>query len=188
MSNTRGHVYPAWAGALLVSPFRRRRLDPEALLNPLIRPGMAIADIGCGFGFFSLPLARAAGPEGRVFCIDAQAGMLEGLRKRAAKAGLADHIALRRCDPATLGALDLDASIDFALAYNVVHEIGDATRFLNETRALLKAGGRLLVCEPRGHVDEGAFAKLLSEAEALGFASERAPSLRGELCSLLRKA
>ncbi len=118
MSEKYGHIYPAWAGALLVSPIRRRMLDPETFLNPYIRPGMAIADIGCGFGFFSLPLAKAAGPKGKVFCIDSQEGMLEGLRKRAVKARLADRVVPRHCLAASLDAAELNGSIDFALAFN----------------------------------------------------------------------
>jgi len=39
--------------------------DVLAVLN--LRPGMCVADIGAGAGYFSLPAARAVGPEDPAF-------------------------------------------------------------------------------------------------------------------------
>jgi len=46
-------------------------------------------------GFFSLPLARMVGPNGKVLCVDLQEKMLRSLHKRALKAGVADRIISR---------------------------------------------------------------------------------------------
>ena len=44
-------------------------------------------DVGCGMGYFSLPLARLTGESGHVIAADLQERMLEGLRRRAVYAG-----------------------------------------------------------------------------------------------------
>ena len=42
-----------------------------------------VADIGAGSGYYTVRLARAVGPAGKVFATDIQPGMLERLRTRA---------------------------------------------------------------------------------------------------------
>ena len=37
-------------------------------------------DIGCGMGFFTLPIAEIVGKNGHVISVDTQFGMLEGLK------------------------------------------------------------------------------------------------------------
>ena len=50
-------------------------------------------------GFFTLELARLVGPEGRVVAVDVQPKMVEGLQKRARRAGLSDRIEARVARP-----------------------------------------------------------------------------------------
>src|SRR5919201_1315272 len=67
---------------------RRRSLDPEDYLDLLaLRPDMVVADVGCGPGYFTLPLARRL-PQGRVLACDIQQEMLDVLRQRVSEAGL----------------------------------------------------------------------------------------------------
>jgi ubiquinone/menaquinone biosynthesis C-methylase UbiE len=47
---------------------------------------MNVLDVGCGMGFFSLPIARLVGETGRVVCVDLQARMIKCLLRRAKKA------------------------------------------------------------------------------------------------------
>lgn len=61
--------------------------------------GMTILEVGSGMRFFTLPMARMVGPRGTVVCLDVQPEMLDALRRRAAKAGLADRIDARACQP-----------------------------------------------------------------------------------------
>ena len=42
-----------------------------------LAPGMRVADVGAGTGYFALPMARAVAPSGRVFAVDVQPEMLE---------------------------------------------------------------------------------------------------------------
>jgi cyclopropane fatty-acyl-phospholipid synthase-like methyltransferase len=47
-----------------------------------IRPGMRVADVGAGTGYFAIPIARAVGVEGKVYAVDLQPAMLVKLREK----------------------------------------------------------------------------------------------------------
>ncbi|MDP2886294.1 MAG: class I SAM-dependent methyltransferase [Ignavibacteria bacterium] len=181
------HVCPWWLGYLLASPIRTLAQDPEKVLRPFVKKGDTTLDVGSGMGFFSLPMARLVGERGRVVCVDLQEKMINGLRRRASRAGLIDGMDLRVCTPASLHIDDLAGTIDFALAFAVVHEVPDAKRLLSEIHAALNTGGHLLLSEPSGHVSEGAFAKTLSVAESVGFRVAATAAIRRGHSKLLTK-
>src|SRR5262245_24299383 len=54
----------------------------RVLLAAGIRPGMCIADLGCGVGMVTAMLAELVGPEGRVIGIDASGAQLAQARER----------------------------------------------------------------------------------------------------------
>jgi ubiquinone/menaquinone biosynthesis C-methylase UbiE len=83
---------------------------------------------------FSIALARMVGTEGRVIAVDLQQQMLDVLCRRAAKAGVADRIQPHRCQPGRLG---VEAPVDFALAFAMIHEVPDARRLLREINSCL---------------------------------------------------
>jgi ubiquinone/menaquinone biosynthesis C-methylase UbiE len=181
------HVCPVWVGYLLANPLRRLVENPETLLRPHVRPGMTALDLGCAMGFFSLPLARMVGRSGRVVCVDLQEAMLRRLRRRAIRAGLDGVIETRCCNADSLGLEDLAGKADLALALHVVHEVPDPRRFLAETHAALRAGGTLLLAEPKGHVSDADRAALLALAEEVGFRSPAKAALGSRRPAVLRK-
>lgn len=159
------HVCPWWLTFTFDNPLRRLVQNPGKILGEYIRLGNVVADIGCGMGYFSLEMARLVGDGGRVYAVDIQPEMLAGVRRRALRAGLASRISLQRCTPESLG---LEARLDFALAFWMVHEVPDQEAFFAELFDLLKPGARCLVVEPRLHVGGAAFAKSLITAQAAG--------------------
>lgn len=164
------HVCPWCIGYLLLLPIRRLWQDPRRILGLLVREGTTVLEPGPGMGFFTLDVARMVGPAGRVVAIDVQEKMLAALRRRARKAGLADRIDVRRAEAARLGVDDLAGRVDLVLAIFVVHEMPDAGAFFAEAHRALKAGGRLLIAEPRGHVSKDAFQQSIDAASRAGFA------------------
>lgn len=166
-ATTAHDICPAGHAGWLSTPFRRLVTDPRRVLRGLARSGDRVADLGCGPGFFTLPLAETVGREGEVIAIDVQPAMLSRLRERASRRGLLERIRLQQCDADSLG-LDGSASLDFALAFWMVHEVPDAASFFREVSAALRSGGRLLLVEPKAHVGDVEWAATLAAADAAG--------------------
>lgn len=122
-------------------------------------------DAGCGMGYFSIAMAKMTGRGGRVLSVDLQQKMLDILRRRAQMAGVSETIETRLCSPESIG---VDEEVDFVLAFWMVHELPDATRFFRVVRAVLRPGGTLLVAELKMHVTSGEFEKSIRAAEAEG--------------------
>ena len=158
-------VCPWWLCLTFDNSLRWLIHNPERILAGLVQQDQTALDLGCGMGYFSIPLARLVGPEGVVICIDLQAQMLAGVRRCAERAGVADRI--RLCQAET-DHLELTETADFALAFWMLHEVPDQLAFLAEVRAWLKPDGRLLVVEPRIHVDGAAFARSAELARSTG--------------------
>ncbi len=179
------HVCPWWMGYLLVSPIRTWLQNPEEILAPLLKRGMTVLDIGPGMGFFTIPAARLVGPEGRVIAVDVQEKMLRSLIERARKAGVADRIVARVCEPETLGVID---PVDLCLLINVAHEVPDVAGLFAQVRAVLKPAGRVLLAEPSWHVSETEFAETISLALASGLTKVSEVKIRRSRSVLLAAA
>ena len=182
----RARVCPWWLGYFLVSPLRRLVENPEKTLGPHVQSGMQVLEVGCGMGFFTLPLARLTGPQGRVLCVDLQPRMLAALARRAQRAGLTDRIELRQCGARSLGLADRAGAFDLAVLIYVLHEIPDKAGALRDVRAALKPEGRVLFIEPKGHVKPAAFEAELELAAAAGLVLERRLSQRRQYGAVLR--
>lgn len=181
-------VCPFWVGYLLLNPFRKLLENPAKMLGPFVREGMTILEPGCGMGYFTLPLARMVGPQGRVIVSEIQLKMLSALERRARKAGLLDRIELRQAGVDGLGAEDFFGEVDFVAAIHMVHEVSDQASFFADVWKALKPGGRLLVIEPKGHVSENKFEQTLSVAEGIGYKREGLPGKEGGRRALLSKS
>jgi ubiquinone/menaquinone biosynthesis C-methylase UbiE len=150
-------VCPWWMGYFLASSLRRWVQDPEKILKPYIKEGMTVMDIGSAMGFFTLPLARLAGDQGRVIAVDLQEKMISSLKHRARKAGLAERIETRICSSTSLMIDDLAGRVDAALAFAVLHEMPDSAAAILSIARSLKSGGIFLMAEPTGHVSAEGF-------------------------------
>lgn len=178
------HVCPPWMSFTLTNVFRRMTQDPDRILGRFIRPGDVVLDIGCGPGFFTVPMARMAGETGSVVAVDIHPGMLERTRKRAARAGVSGRVRLHLAEKDRLG---LDIRADFALAFWMAHEVPDPGLLFAGIRAALKPEGRLLLVEPKMHVAEVSFAGLVGAAEGAGFLREGEERIRLSRAAVLRR-
>lgn len=181
------HVCPWWIGYLLASPVRRILHQPAKVLAAHVRQGMTVLEPGPGMGFFTLELVRLVGGSGRVIAVDVQSRMLDGLRRRAAKAGVLDRLDARLATPDSLGLADLAGTVDFTLAFAVVHELPAAAPFFCEVARASKPGARLLFVEPMGHVTAALFDAELQAARDAGFTPVESPSLRRCRTALLER-
>ena len=128
----------------LLSAERHEMMPPDRILGWLpVRPDMTIADIGCGPGFFTLPLAERL-PQGTVLALDVAPVMLQTVEERAATAGLANIRTLLAGED----ALPIEpSSLDGAFLSMVYHEIPTRQHYLEHLRSLVKPGGWLAIAE-----------------------------------------
>ncbi len=126
----------------LLSP--DRALDPYELLTRLpIDPYQTVADLGCGPGYYSLPLAKHLS-HGKLYALDVDDLMLDALRRRLSDARLGNVEALKT------GGLDFPippSSLDGLLVAYVVHHSPDAPAFMRAAARLLKPSGWACVLE-----------------------------------------
>jgi len=143
--------FPASEAHRLDDPERLLWLPPAAGLGALaLHAGQTAADVGAGTGYFSLPLAEAVGPEGRVYAVDAQAEMLSLLKQRIDQSELSNVILVHA--EADQTGLPASCCSLFFLA-NVWHEIEDQIAVLGEANRVLKAGGRIAILDWRTDVE-----------------------------------
>lgn len=147
-----------------------------------LKPGMAVADIGAGSGFFALPFARAAGPAGVVWAVDVQPAMLKLLEEKLRQQGAPRNIRLREGEAVNTGLPA--ASCDLAFLGNIWHELDQPGVVLAEMRRILRPGGRIAILDwridaphPPGPPPDHRVASTETEA-ALKRDNWRNPSLR----------
>jgi len=179
-------VCPWWIGYFLASPIRKLWQDPGTILAPYVREGQRVLEPGPGMGFFTLELARLVGPKGKVFAVDLQPKMISRLQRRAAKAGLGDRIDGRVSSAVSLAISDLNGTIDFILAFAMVHEMPEPGKFFREVAASAKEEATLLLVEPKGHVKDSMFDNELKLANEAGFQAVSRPAIRHSQSALLR--
>jgi len=180
-------VCPAWLSFSLDFGLRRAVHGPEEILRDLVRPGMTALDIGCGPGFFSIPMARMVGEGGRVIAADIQKRMLERLVRNARSAGMEARIVPHLASPADVGVSE---RVDFILAFWMVHEVPEAHRgyFFGQIAGLMKPESRFLLVEPKIHVPEGSFERTCNTARDAGLSEISRPGIRLSRARLYERA
>ena len=121
-----------------------------ALLS--LSPGMSVADIGAGTGYFLPRLSRAVGAEGRVLGTDVEADMVRYMKERAARDGLGnvEAILVPFDDPKLA-----PASVDRILVVDVWHHIGSRKAYTEKLAAALKPGGFVAIVDFTMESDKG---------------------------------
>jgi len=159
----------------LEDPSRDAWQQPERVIATLgLKPGERVADVGAGPGYFTLRLARAVGPSGKVYGVDVSRGMLDYLEKQAR----AQH--LTNIHPVLASPHDpklAPASVDLIFICDTLHHISDRAAYFPLLMRALKPGGRLVNIDfhkrslPVGPPVEMKIpkAEMIREAEAAGF-------------------
>ena len=140
-----------WQGAAWLERDERQQEERgDLLLRELgLKPGMAVADIGAGTGYYSrrmAPLVGSGGTGGIVYATDVQPEMMKMLEDGAKKAGLTNI-------KPVLGSLQSvnlpDNSIDMGLMVDVYHELEFPFEVIESLVRALKPGGRVAYVEYR---------------------------------------
>ena len=111
-----------------------------------VKPGHRVADIGCGFGYFSFRLAARVGAEGKVYAVDVDPKAIEKVleRKKRERLDQVEPILGESRDPHLPGGLDA------ALIVDSYHEFRDYDRMMQAVLHALKPGGRLVIIDGEG--------------------------------------
>jgi ubiquinone/menaquinone biosynthesis C-methylase UbiE len=129
----------------LEAPARVAGLQIDQVIAALgLEPGQVVADLGAGTGLFSVPLARAVGPKGKVYAVEIEAGFLDYIRKKASGQGVSNVVAVlgKPADPA-LPAAD----VDLAFLHDVIHHVADREGYLKQMVRYLKPSARIAVVD-----------------------------------------
>ncbi len=177
-------VCPLGAARMFDNPLRLLIHQPGKMLRDYVKPGSKVLDFGCGLVFFSIAMAKMVGEDGLVIAADLQDVMLQGLMKRARRAGVADRIRPHLTAPDKIG---LEDQVDFAIACWVIHETPDTGAAFRELASALVPGGRLYVMEPKSHASEEEFGELLASAAAAGLREVARPRSAGSRAVVLER-
>ncbi len=121
------------------------------LANLGLQRGMSVCDMGCGNGFYSLPLAELVGDDGQVYAVDIQPEMLELLRERMEQRGVSNITPILGSfwDPRLpAGELELVLMVD------VYHEFSHPVEMLAAIRRSLAPNGVVVLVEFRAEDSE----------------------------------
>lgn len=126
---------------------REREEAPTKAIDLLdLKPGMVVADVGAGVGYYAMRMAKKVGPTGKIYANDIQAEMLTLLRRRLAEEKYTniELVLGTETDPKLpKGALDMMIMVD------VYHEFAQPQRMLRKLKECLKPDGRLVLLEFR---------------------------------------
>jgi ubiquinone/menaquinone biosynthesis C-methylase UbiE len=184
MHDNKNHVCPVERAGSLDLSIRRWFQNPQKILAPYITKGMKVLDFGCGPGFFTIDLAKMVGESGQVIAADLQEGMIDRLRKKIQGTDLQDRIILHKCDANRIG---WSKTVDFVLAFYILHEVPNQESFFNEIEKILKSKGEVLLVEPPFHVSKSAFEATIRKAQNAGFRLGERPKVLLSKTALLKK-
>lgn len=133
-----------------------------------IRPGMTVADIGAGEGYYTVRLAERVGADGRVLAQDISREALNRLGRRVEKERL-ENISIKLGDSDD-PQLPPD-SFDRIFMVHMYHEVTDPYAFLWNMWPALTSGGQIVVVESDSKVGTHGLPHtlLFCEFEALGY-------------------
>lgn len=166
-------VAPRWTGE-----DERDHFDEAARVIALagVRPGMTVADVGAGDGYYVTRLSPVVGARGRVLGEDIMPDYLDLLRRRVAHDGLRNvDVVLGTADDPRLPARALDA----ALLIHMYHEITRPFDLLWHLSEAMKPGATIAILDQDAPTDRhGTPPQLLTcELAALGFAAANRTTL-----------
>ncbi|MHB1406666.1 MAG: class I SAM-dependent methyltransferase [Desulfitobacteriaceae bacterium] len=125
---------------------REKMLPSQWILERFgLCPGQHLADLGCGYGYFTLRAAEMTGSYGKIEAVDIEKERLDFLESAATErqvgAQITTYLAVGENIPLP------DACVEAALIANVLHELHNPGAYLHEAKRILKQEGQLWIVE-----------------------------------------
>jgi ubiquinone/menaquinone biosynthesis C-methylase UbiE len=154
-----------------LNPIRRLFENPQRSIEPYVRKGQVVADLGCNTGYYTFALAEGVGPEGRVYAVDLEEDYVRALEKRADELGYR-NVEFHACSASDLSFIR-DELVDFVLANGLLCNMAeDRPSAVKEIKRILKPFGKAYLSlgspPPLGFVDRSEWERILE-----GFIVER---------------
>jgi ubiquinone/menaquinone biosynthesis C-methylase UbiE len=136
------HIFDPKHIDALESEDRETWQNPEEIIELLVlKPSYVVADLGCGTGYFTIPLSRKVK---KVYGIDIQKEILTFLEQKIRKQNIGNIETLL----STENEIPLqNESIDLLLSVNTLHEFRDKDAIVREMRRVLRADGRAAIID-----------------------------------------
>jgi len=112
-----------------------------------VKTGSQAADLGCGAGFYTIPLAKAVGPAGRVYAFDVRPEMLELTRSKARESHMLNIMTMRSDLERERGTNLAENAVDFVLISNTLFQTENKPALLKEAFRILKNDGELALID-----------------------------------------
>jgi ubiquinone/menaquinone biosynthesis C-methylase UbiE len=130
----------------LERPERDQDQRPAQVVEALkIRPGMHVADLGAGSGYFSRRFLEAVGESGKVYVIDIEPEALKYVEQSLAgmhRPFNAEFVLATPNNPKIPAE-----SADLIFVCNTYHHLEDRTEYFHHVRSSLKPGGRVVIID-----------------------------------------
>ncbi len=124
---------------------------PSQVLEALqLQPGMTVADLGSGSGYFTRRFVEAVTDRGKVYAVDVEPEMLRYVEDSLVHMHVpysAEFILARPDDPKLP-----PASVDLIFVCNTAHHLEDRAHYFRNAASALKPGGRVAIID--FHPDE----------------------------------
>jgi len=180
----RPYVCPVELAGSLDNFLRRLIHNPRKILEPYVSQGMTVLDLGCGPGFFTTALAELVGEGGKVIAADLQQGMLDKVKEKIRGTDLEQIVEIHKCQNEMIG---ISQTVDFVLAFWMVHEVPDQDKLFRELRSIIKPEGNIYIIEPKFHVSLKSFESMINRIENLGLKIIERPKVGFSRAVLLKK-
>lgn len=151
---------------ILLNNFIRRLASNPSKYSQHVKQDGVVADLGCGPGFYTFPLADEVGEKGRVYAVDSDEKAAGYVAKKAARMNY-QNIEAHASSAASLGFIQ-DGSVDFVLADGLICCMApqDHAAAVAEIKRVLKHGARAYIMTTTGKisfVDDQEWESILSE-------------------------
>ena len=133
---------------------RDRWQRPDEIIKQLnLRPGSAVADIGCHEGYMTVKLSKAVGENGKVYAEDISQTKLDRLQEHLDERKISNVMVVKgEEDNPTLP----EGTLDAVIILDAYHEMDEHEKILNHISHALKPAGRLVLCEAVAESRRGA--------------------------------
>ena len=140
--NHESHIFDPKNIEVLESEERKTWQNPDEILAQLeLKPDYVVADLGCGSGYFSVPISQKVK---RVYGIDVQQEMLDYLDQKVRKQRISNiETVLSHGNDIPLE----NESVDLLLTVNTLHEFRDKENTAKEIKRVLKHNGIAVIVD-----------------------------------------